>query len=354
MPASSKITVVSGSDLEPPVFHARDERVEGQRLTGERRAVLAEPLRGGPGHRDPERLAAGELLGPRGGVDHDALAGAGRADQDRAALGAGDDLERVGLLVAEAPADPLGDLSLALDLACSPTSRPAGSARAPARRSIACSRARTASVVISPPSKRQDAALGDHRVCATASASRGESSPTDCSSSTARSSPGLERRGALGQARFDAILERLLPRRGCGKLTRCTASSAPKPCRSPVCDQTRCRSPRVDEHLRPAVLELELAQLAALGGAAVLRAEALGGPGDLAVAAGEGVEQPARHPGDLEVAAVFAGALLDRIALRGELVRERRAVERADLPRASGRSAARRPRRSARPRGPRR
>ena len=53
---------------------------------------------------------AGELLGSGGGVDHDALAGPGGSDEDRAALGAGDDLQRVGLLVAEASADPLGDL----------------------------------------------------------------------------------------------------------------------------------------------------------------------------------------------------------------------------------------------------
>ena len=32
-------------------------------------------------HRDTERLMAGELLGARGGVDHDALAGAGRPDR---------------------------------------------------------------------------------------------------------------------------------------------------------------------------------------------------------------------------------------------------------------------------------
>ena len=97
-------------DVELPALDTGHERVERERLPGERGAVLAESLRGGARDGDPEGLVAGELLGARGGVDHDALAGAGGADQDAGALGAGDDLERVGLLVAEARADPLGDL----------------------------------------------------------------------------------------------------------------------------------------------------------------------------------------------------------------------------------------------------
>jgi hypothetical protein len=60
---------------------------------------LAEPLRGRAGHGDPERAVAGHLLGAGRGVDHHALAGAGGADEDRAALRAGDDLEGVGLLI---------------------------------------------------------------------------------------------------------------------------------------------------------------------------------------------------------------------------------------------------------------
>ena len=64
-----------------------------------------------------------------------------------------------------------------------------------------------------------------------------------------------------------------------------------------------------------------------------MRAEALGGSGDLAAARGEGVEQTARHPGDLEVAPMFAGAPLDRITPLLKLVRERRAVVGTDLPR---------------------
>ncbi len=96
-------------DLQLSAVYAGDERVEGERLSFERGAVLAEPLRGGARDGDPERAAAGELLGARGGVDHDALAGARGADENRPALGACDDPERVGLLVGEASADALSD-----------------------------------------------------------------------------------------------------------------------------------------------------------------------------------------------------------------------------------------------------
>ncbi len=159
-------------------------------MPGERGAVLAEALRGGARYGDAERPVAAVLLGAGGGVDDDALAGAGGSDEDRGALGAGDDLQGVGLLAAEASADPLCDLiageRAGLD---SPTSRPPAAASAVKRRSIACSRARTASVVIRPPSRgstRRSAIIARER----SRASRGESSPTDCSSRTARNSPG--------------------------------------------------------------------------------------------------------------------------------------------------------------------
>src|SRR5450759_5590124 len=63
----------------------------------------------------------------------------------------------------------------------------------------------------------------------------------------------------------------------------------------------------------------------------MLGAEALRRPRDLAVTVGERVAQPRWHPGDLEVLAVPAGALLDRVALPCQLLRERRAIERPDL-----------------------
>ena len=66
------------------------------------------------------------------------------------------------------------------------------------------------------------------------------------------------------------------------------------------------------ELLGAAVLEREVAQLPAFGCAAVLGAEPLRGLCDLAVAAGERVAQRPGDPGDLEVPAVAARALLDR------------------------------------------
>ena len=67
----------------------------------------------------------------------------------------------------------------------------------------------------------------------------------------------------------------------------------------------------------------------------MLGAEPLGGPCDLAVAAREVLDQPARDTGDLEVLAVLARPLLDRITLLGKLLRQRRAVEGSDLTRAT-------------------
>ena len=135
------------------MLDARDERVERQRLSGERGTVAAETLRRRPGHRDAQRLMARELLGPGGGVDHHALAGPGGPDEDRAALGAGDDLQRMRLLVAQAPADPLGDLvarDLASDLPNVAAGR-LGELGEPAARSPARGRAPPASSSTHPP-----------------------------------------------------------------------------------------------------------------------------------------------------------------------------------------------------------
>ena len=59
IPASSRITVVSGADLEVPRVRTRDQRIEGQRAAVERGAVRPEPLGRGPRHGDPDHLAAG-------------------------------------------------------------------------------------------------------------------------------------------------------------------------------------------------------------------------------------------------------------------------------------------------------
>ena len=94
--------------VDGPRVCAGDQRVQGERLPGERGAVRAEPLCGGPGHGDPDRLPPGVLLRTGGGVDHHSLAGPGGTDEDRGALGAGEDFERVVLLGAERSADALG------------------------------------------------------------------------------------------------------------------------------------------------------------------------------------------------------------------------------------------------------
>ena len=99
------------ADVDGARVRAGDQRVQSECLSGERGAVRAEPLCGGPGHGDPDRLAAGVLLGAGGGVDHYTLAGPGGADEHRGALGAGEDFERVVLLGAERSADALGHLT---------------------------------------------------------------------------------------------------------------------------------------------------------------------------------------------------------------------------------------------------
>ena len=105
------------ADVDGPRVRAGDQRVEGECLPGQRGAVGAEPLCGGPGHGDPDRLSPGGLLRTGGGVDHDSLAGPGGADEDRGALGTGEDFERVVLLGAERSADALGYLTGSV-LAC--------------------------------------------------------------------------------------------------------------------------------------------------------------------------------------------------------------------------------------------
>ena len=57
--------------------------------------------------------------------------------------------------------------------------------------------------------------------------------------------------------------------------------------------------------LGASVLERQVAQLPTLRRAAVARTETLGGPGDLAAAPGELLQQRLRYPGQLEVAAIL-------------------------------------------------
>ena len=92
------------SSGEAAAVDGREEAVDRAHPSFERRRSLAEPLRGAPGDRDAEHLAAGVELGLRGGVDHDALAGAGSTDDERRAPRSGDASERVALLVAQSVA----------------------------------------------------------------------------------------------------------------------------------------------------------------------------------------------------------------------------------------------------------
>ena len=152
-----------GADVERPCSTRAMSASTVKVLPASAGTVVAEALRGRPGHRDAEGLAAGVLLGAGGGVDHDALAGAGRSDEDRGALGAGDDLQRVCLLGAEVSADPLGDLvardraGLAANVSAAPAARMVNLC------SIACSRARTRERRHQPAFQGEDAAFGDHR-----------------------------------------------------------------------------------------------------------------------------------------------------------------------------------------------
>src|SRR5450759_1494311 len=87
------------------------------------------------------------------------------------------------------------------------------------------------------------------------------------------------------------------------------------------------------ELLRAAVLERQVAQLPTFRCPAVLGTEALRCLCDLTMAAGKRIAQRTGHRSDLEVAAVSARALLDRVALPRQLLRQCRAVERAHLTR---------------------
>ncbi len=73
-------------DLDCPGVGAGDQGVERERVSSEGRAVCSKALGRRPGHSDADRAVAGVLLGASGGVDHDALPGSGRADEDGKAL----------------------------------------------------------------------------------------------------------------------------------------------------------------------------------------------------------------------------------------------------------------------------
>jgi hypothetical protein len=97
--------------VDGPRVRTGNQGVQGECPPGKRGAVSPESLCGGAGYGDPDSLAPGVLLRACGSVDHHTLAGPGGADEHRGALRASENFERVVLLGAEWPADPLGDLA---------------------------------------------------------------------------------------------------------------------------------------------------------------------------------------------------------------------------------------------------
>ncbi len=87
-----------GAQLDAAFLDAVAETVGGEGAVELR--VVMQPLRGGAGDGGADHLIALQLPGPGGGGDHDALAGAGAADELRDAAGAGDRLQRLALLLA--------------------------------------------------------------------------------------------------------------------------------------------------------------------------------------------------------------------------------------------------------------
>ena len=175
------------ADAHGARVRAGDQRVQGERASGKRGAVGAESLGGGAGYGYADRVAAGELLCACGGVDHDALAGPGGADENRDPLGPGESSSAWCCSGLRGPAMRSATSRGRGSGVTSPTSRPAGWASWVTRRSIACSWARTARVVIRPPSKlrtRRSRTISR----AIPSASSGAISPAACSSTTLRRS----------------------------------------------------------------------------------------------------------------------------------------------------------------------
>lgn len=68
-----------GTDVDAARVRSREECVEREGLSLERWTVGTQSLGRGPGDGDPESFLSGELHGPCGRVDHDALPGASRS-----------------------------------------------------------------------------------------------------------------------------------------------------------------------------------------------------------------------------------------------------------------------------------
>jgi hypothetical protein len=139
----------------------------------------------------------------------------------------------------------------------------------------------------------------------------------------------------LSQLRLDAILDRTGGCRALGCADQPHGVIRAEPITAAGLGPCLLQVRACGQCLRPAVLEREVAQLAALGCPTVAGTEALRRLGNLPGAPRERLAQLPVNTGDLEVPAVLAGALLDRVPLPHKLLGERRAVERSQLPRGS-------------------
>jgi hypothetical protein len=99
------------ADLHGARVRPGDQSVQGERASGKRGAVCAKSLRGGARHGNADSVAADNLLCTCGRVDHDALASADRADENRDSLRPCQCSQRLILLGAQASGDALGDLA---------------------------------------------------------------------------------------------------------------------------------------------------------------------------------------------------------------------------------------------------
>lgn len=252
----------------------------------ERWTVGAQSLGGGPGDGDPESFPSGQLLRAGGRVDHDALPGAGGADDRRGALGSCQDEQRSRLLGGEWAANALCDRARGARSRRMPGVPSSGSGEAGRvpfdRLLLGADRERRHPAAF----EGEDSPVADHAVrdleCMVGWQLTGGLLQCDCAQLA-----GLEDCVTFGQSLLDPVLHWSEsarwtiageePQRLVGTEVVSAGGLPPG-----VLEVRTCR-----ELLGAAVLEREVSQLAALGCSAVAGAEPVGGPRHLPRAAGE-------------------------------------------------------------------